>query len=568
MTVGTTGWATESHRVASLPIEDQPVAEQRHSDAERWTARTATRTGSWRLTPVQGAALEEMHQARGLLGAIGCGHGKTLIGLLAGRALDCELVIYLAPSVLVGNVERAATELCEHFRLTRVRVVAYEALSSARHYADSEHGPLGRALGTLEPGQRAVVVCDEAHRLKSSDSARTRRVMRFARAHPEVRWVVLSGTMATRSVMDFARLAELALRDQSPVPRDRTHLESWARVTDHKPEMEPDKQDYARIWPLRVRMQRAGELEPPSPREAVGRRLACTRGVVVTGDASTGASLCIEVRKLPTDPAVKQALEQLELGTLPDGDPPQNPEAVVQAGRQLCAGYYLRWDWPGGVIDHDWLEARRAWAWYVRRELEHRAGPGYESPLQVEQRTEAAGDELGRKLLEAWQAARVRPQPPQRVTWVSTWLVDRVVEHLEDCGEMGDPCLVWYESPALADHLEARGVTVYRAGQAVPEGAAHSCAVSTLVHSDGANLQAWRRSLVVEPPSSGKRWEQLLSRTHRQGQTADEVLVEVWLTAWPTRRAWSDAKRSAAFIRDTTGNPQRLLFADVVEVEH
>jgi hypothetical protein len=72
------------------------------------------------------------------------------------------------------------------------------------------------------------------------------------------------------------------------------------------------------------------------------------------------------------------------------------------------------------------------------------------------------------------------------------------------------------------------------------------------------------RNLVVCPPPTGQIWEQLIGRTHRQGQPEDEVSFEVWLGTRAAYSGMAQVLRDALYIQDSTGNPQRLAFADLV----
>jgi hypothetical protein len=58
--------------------------------------------------------------------------------------------------------------------------------------------------------------------------------------------------------------------------------------------------------------------------------------------------------------------------------------------------------------------------------------------------------------------------------------------------------------------------------------------------------------------------EQLLGRTHRDGQTADEVTADIVVSSAEHVLAFDQAKRDARFLEDLTGQNQKLLFADVV----
>ena len=86
---------------------------------------------------------------------------------------------------------------------------------------------------------------------------------------------------------------------------------------------------------------------------------------------------------------------------------------------------------------------------------------------------------------------------------------------------------------------------------------------SVAAHGEGKNLQHHHsNNLIVASPSSGKKWEQLLARTHRHGQKAEEVNAEINLhaeeLAASMRKAFGDAK----YLEHTLGNRQKLLYAN------
>ena len=91
---------------------------------------------------------------------------------------------------------------------------------------------------------------------------------------------------------------------------------------------------------------------------------------------------------------------------------------------------------------------------------------------------------------------------------------------------------------------------------------ARPIALSIRAHGVGKNLQAWKEQVVLSPPSSGGAWEQLLGRTHRAGQQADEVKVTVVQTYYPQSNALLQAQTDARHIEETTGNVQKLNFCN------
>jgi hypothetical protein len=56
-------------------------------------------------------------------------------------------------------------------------------------------------------------------------------------------------------------------------------------------------------------------------------------------------------------------------------------------------------------------------------------------------------------------------------------------------------------------------------------------------------------------------WEQLLGRTHRDGQQADEVQCDVAVSCLEHVMALEQALRDAEFVQSITGSPQKLLLA-------
>jgi len=85
--------------------------------------------------------------------------------------------------------------------------------------------------------------------------------------------------------------------------------------------------------------------------------------------------------------------------------------------------------------------------------------------------------------------------------------------------------------------------------------------MSIRAHGVGKNLQhGWSTQIVLEPPSSGTVWEQLLGRTHRPGQEADTVSFYVYQHTEAFRRAVVQAREDAAYIQDTTGSRQKLVY--------
>ena len=83
-------------------------------------------------------------------------------------------------------------------------------------------------------------------------------------------------------------------------------------------------------------------------------------------------------------------------------------------------------------------------------------------------------------------------------------------------------------------------------------------------HGVGANLQKYCQNLVLSPSPSGSTWEQLLGRTHRPGQEADEVEVIVYQHSPEFCEALEKARTNSEYIEASTWQRQKLNFATIV----
>jgi len=519
------------------------------------------------LRPIQSRCLRAIGDGQGGFLPIAVGGGKSLVAGLAGTVLDKDLSIIFAPASTVPQLRATLAEWGQHFRLPRYKVESYAQLSRIR-----ETSLLKTLIGDVDPA-KVVVVCDEMHRLRYLTSARTKRLLRIFEEHEELTFVGLSGTITSSSLRDFWHLLLLALRHNCILPLDAHkhsggHLHAWAEVIDDKGQ--PERSHWFAIAPL---MRAFGEGEMPGKvserrdyaRRAFQRRLETAPGVVCTKKTALAASLNIGVLDLEVPEVVRAALDGVNLsGDLPNGDPIVDDITKWRALRQISAGFSYYWDWPNGVVDWDWLDAKRNWDTHVRQELQKHSRDGYDSPGLVKRAVHAyaaddyfdAGMEELSFALAQWVEQEHKKPPPVVPEWLSDYLVQDAIGWLE---KRKEPVLVWYESQAIADALKEH-MPVYGAGDGAPE-KVETCAVSIRAQGEGLNLDDWRVGLVIEPPSGGHVWEQLLGRTHRPGQQADEVECWIYGHTAAYRKAIDTAQRRAWYIQNTTGNHQKQCYA-------
>lgn len=547
------------------------------------------------LFPIQSAALWEASRRGGLLGPMPVGSGKTLTMLLLVWALRAQRAVLLVPphtytQVVEVDVPRYARHF--HLPLDRAHLISHGQLSSQKNAG---------ILSNIKPD---AIIVDEAHALKDGTAARTKRFLAYMKKeNPACMFVALSGTLTSTSIKDYAHLSELALRSYSPVPNRWGDLDEWSTALDADVEqpMAPGalmelalcehcgeradriiRKDEDALEELVCGACADGRIfsvvstEPRRvARAAFRNRLLETEGVIGTSDSGCEASIIIQGVQLETPQRVKDALKELERTWCVGDDELEDATAYWRAARQLSLGFYLRWAWPNDVPDDEWLEARRGWHGAVRAFLQHASRPGLDSEGLVRTAVER-GHLSSPRLVAAWRVwdrVRLRPAPPTEAVWLDDFAVRAAAMWAQKF-----PGVVYYENIEFGDALERLAghvLPIFRAGmdaeildfiarREAGDMDAFSCAAS-FAHTEGKNMQrAWHRALVVSPPAGGKLWEQLIGRFHRPGQTADEILIDVFSHTAPLRAAVFGAREDARYVQETMKTRQKLCAARIM----
>jgi len=522
----------ELRRIEALPRRDWQAAADLDELTRRLTERLRTPQGTMTLWPVQAAALRELYDYRGLFGPIAVGHGKALISLLAGELLGADRPLLIVPAALRDQtLDIVIPEMRQHWRIPdALEIRGYEELCRADRADEIE---------SIAPD---LIILDEAHRVKNLKAAVTRRISRYKQRRPTTIIAALSGSMTSRSLRDYWHLARWALGDRLvPMPTSWNELADWADALD---ERVPDQQ---RVGPGAI----GSDID--AARAWFCDRLVQTPGVIATGANEIGTALRIDGVYFPIDPTIARMLGELrERWSDPNGDPIMEAVALWRAARQLSLGYWQRWDPPP---PREWMEARTEWGRLVRHVISHNRR-GIDTEKQV------FDDCINRNDTDPgftrWRAIRDSYTPQTVVEWVSDFAIDAAAGWLEE--RKG---IVWTGSPEFGARLAKRvGVTYYGAGDSTIANAAGPVVASRHAHGTGKNLQQWSANLIVDPPSSGKITEQLIGRTHRPGQLADEVTVEIFQHTDEMRAALEQSRADADYIEATLGTRQKLCYAD------
>jgi hypothetical protein len=515
--------------------------------------------GSMVMRPIQSASLIDAHMANGFLGPIGVGWGKTLILLLMAEAMDSERAVLLVPPQLRDQLTREIDELYgKHFNLPIdriVRVVAYSELSLAKN---------AELLDELNPD---LIVADEVHNLKRPQSARTKRFLRYMRENPHCRFCGMSGTMTNRSVKDYAHLLELALRKNSPLPGTYKELLDWAGALDVNP---------AKMMMPGVLMQFCEGTE--NARQGYRRRLVETLGVVATVEGALGTSILVRNIAPEIIPGpVLEALQEVEDNWAYNGEEFSDPLAMWRFRRQMSCGFYYRWVWPDGKPDVEWLEARSAWKKAAREKIKL-GRKGMDSEFLVASAAERwrqktqEGQEFKTDvtLFEceewiAWKAVkgRYKPTPPTEAVWISDFVAVDAIRRAKELVKAGRKVIIWYTHGIIGNRLaELSGYSHYGAGTDASPTKEDVIICSIATQGTGKNLQHYNHNIIVTIPTSGMIFEQLAGRTHRPGQLDDLVTIDYYDHTESLDKHMSDVIEDALYIQDSTGQRQKILYAD------
>lgn len=519
--------------------------------------------GTMTLKPLQARALVEAARSRGMVGRIPVGKGKTLISLLLPEVVQAERALLLVPASLVGSLHREVKKYETHFRLPMhriVRVMSHAELS------------LPSSTALLEELRPDCIIIDEVDAFANRESVRTDRLLKYGRRHPGTTWCVESGTVFQKSVCDAVYWFALALRERSPLPLQRSEIETWRDVLDP---LHPGVE--ARPAGALMRLCADGE----GPREGWNRRASDTVGVVTSREERLGVSLYIHERVVEMPASLREVLREMRrTWTRPDGKEFSLALDLARLERQVCAGFFYRWKQEP---DPAWLEARNAWARTVRQRLYGVRREGMDSPFLVEEAAErgflVAGleQEIGTRDVaaelsalrefphfdsrewRAWRTLRGTPEPETEPVTLDDYLwQDAAAWGREHTGVIW--CLHEHTARRIA---EIGGFPFFGPGDdaILDEDGSRTVVASIRAHGVGKNLQAWSRALVVEPPASGQAWQQLLARLHRDGQQSPQVEYWVYRHCGPYTRAWATACRKARFMEAMNGDDQRILYA-------
>lgn len=558
--------SSEFQRIHALPRFNlnNLSTETQQSLIEQQTRTFKTEKGTQTLRLIQAFFLlwaeEQAQKNQGMLCPMGVGSGKTLCTFLAGTVYQAKYTVLFTYASLVKRTYEMLEELRKHWKITSVfEVLSWESLS--RKPVNEFSYPFARSQ---------LIVCDEAHAVRNSLAARTKRFIQLVDQFPNAPLICLSGTLTTSSLKDFAHLARGTLGlEGCPLPCTYRDLEEWDAAVAFDSQLQR-KAGILKTWFL------PGETDTPqSRRQAVQRRIQDTVGVVATLDNTlpVGLNIYRDSRAVKLSETVKLGIERLQnYGVKLNDDEVESPAEIAREIKTLLCGYYLEWNFDTKPeCTKNWYEARQQWAKACRNFLSlESVDPKFRELVSPGKLLESAHKQIfpTRELYEAFERWRwychITP-PPTRCLWINSQL-DSVAQFVSELANTD--AIIWVNSPYLGEAL-ATVLALPFFGSTNPENPENykgfqSIICSMDVHGTGKNLQQFSKNIFVNCPSSAQKWEQLLGRTHRPGQQKDTVECVVLQHHEVLKKAFNNALEQAKYLQDTTGNQQKLLQATIV----
>lgn len=464
-----------------------------------------------------------------------------------------------------------------------------------------------------------LVIGDEAQNIRNHSSARTKRFERYVSA-ARPRCAFVSGTITSKSPQDYHHLMSWALGHGSCLPLPPRLASEWYPVIDSSADTtegySPVSQSSNRgaimpliEWARRTFPQWDRYLTETTAgfRLAFKLRFSTTPGVVSSGDREIGVSLRISNREIqdyqnaPGWEELAELMRQVDEDWLTPNDDPI--EFVIHKWKwlyELSHGFWNRLYWADyqtvarrrNITDHEAydiicrsMEQHAALNEYhkvLRDFIENHSREGLDTPFKIGNVMRLSGAEhVTEELFDAWNFAKSLEfegmiERDREAIRVCSFKIDDTIKWVQESakkrGKYG--CILWYYHHGLGNWLSEKateaGLDVLHC-PAGPKGnedirdesnASKVVVASWKAHGVGKNLQHFRHQYVVQWPRNGADAEQLLGRTHRNGQTADEIVVHTGQTLSFDCMQFSACALDALYTHQTTGNRQKMVYAN------
>lgn len=436
-------------------------------------------------------------------------------------------------------------------------------------------------IEVLEGIGASLVIADEAQNLKG-DSAKTKRFWSYVDKHKPA-GVAMSGTLTSRTPMEYFRLIRWCMGEFSPLPVKKVEATDWSNGLRSGGRMTDTLLDTVR--PL---IRWAGETPDQAGfRRAYQSRMHSCPSFYTSGEKKLGVSL--EIHNIPAPEPSKELADMISLVERrwehPSGDFLSYGIELHSVLRELNAGFYYRryWDESHPMVEQakEHWEAGQHYHSALRGFFSSTQRPreGMDTPMLVGKYHHDHGPmpcAMGPLLYQLWSEwkALYREDLPERLSepvFVDDFKIRHAVEWAARLAKKKTGAILWVIHQAVADwlmrELHKAGVDALHKGAGANwlrnDGSQNRIVVASIdAHGTGKNLQDFQHQLVVQWPRSATQAEQLIGRTHRTGQQADRLVVHTNLTTDWDHEQMACTLGDTAYVAETMGRKPKLLVAD------
>ena len=532
-------------------------------------------TENFKLKEAQYKSLAPISYFRRGFFSCGVGHGKTLISLLSPLVARAHRAILLVPSSLIPQlveieIPKYEKEFDLHFdwcsiagksqhqrralmNTHRITIVPYSLLSSEDTYT------------LLEESKVDMIIADECQYLKNKDAARTKRLLKYLdRNHPS--FVCMSGTVIKTDLRDYWHLISRCLGKLSPLPFD------WHSIVDMQDTISPDYEYEKKISPFFSRMfpeiANGQFVSVEGARKKVKDLFDWSPGTVRTENQSVDCSMEINVIDIPVCDEVEELLNKVEkTWETPYGDPIE--EAIQQAAilSQISSGFYYRLYWPENTSKEilKEFEKQNDLKRSIRKFIKYHRGT-IDTPGLVMKNLEKRDRLVSQLQLEYdrindWDL----PDRLRETVDISQYRTDLA----KNWAKKNKKGIIWYKWDASGPHLKKAipSATFCPADCPIENIQQDGILICSFAHKEGKNMQHHNKNLLFNFPLNAADFEQLMGRTHRQGQMEDCVYYDILVSSEYEKNQLKKVIKQAKFLKDVD-KEQKLLLADWVRPEY
>jgi len=640
--------AAEVRRIVDIPI-DQPLTPEEYDAVSYYYVRPDEYARGFRLLPRQAEALVAYNETGGVFGPIAVGAGKTLTSLLI--ADDCyravleanykakgdapvekqipRILLIVPPQVLSQLRNKDIAYARKHTRFsTDVHFVA--GVSKKRRLLIARSNRRGLYVVTysilsaegaddlLDGINPSCIICDEAHHVSgNSSSARAKRFRRFV-DHNAPQVIALSGTLTSKSPMDYHYLAKAALGRNNFLPNALQLAQAWSMLIDTNAAVSQDTGFVPQAGPIMPLVDWARKNFPGEEitkdvvgfRRAYSNRLYSTPGVVASREGGYGGSLLIENMGMPPDEIARtEGYERMKAlvddlvsrQVAPNGDELEHAMHVWKWRYEIeGAGFYNELYWPEPEVlsrrarlslrDAEVVIERSKHCHELQQEYAvelrdffsdgHRRGMDTPKLVGIEMYRNGAAN-VPASLYRAWKTWKDsdfegRIDRDSKAVRVCPFKINHCVASMKDITKeaRGRGVIVWYYHQEVGnwvtDELKKAGYDAvncmagdkwndYLVDSAALSGKILCCSISA--HGTGKNLQhGFDTSYYLQWPRSAQTAAQSIGRTHRNGQVSDEVRAITCHCSEFDRVTFAATLNDSAYVSQTLGK-QNLMYA-------